>query len=74
MPITISWVENCSGTEEVIKIRTPAGQLVLNSRQGVISKADWGLGDDQYPRDHEIQRLFEQYWQNTDMLINIKLL
>jgi methylated-DNA-[protein]-cysteine S-methyltransferase len=74
MPIKIHWVESCSGAEEVIKIRTPAGQLVLNSQQGVISKADWEPDDGLYPQDHEIHRQFEQYWLNSDKLINIKVL
>jgi methylated-DNA-[protein]-cysteine S-methyltransferase len=67
-------VENCSGAGEVIKIHTPAGQLVLYSQQGVISKADWELDDGIYLQDHEIQQQFRQYWLNTDKPINIKLL
>jgi len=43
MSFVIHWVENCSGAEDVTKIQTPAGQLVLYSRQGVISKANWSL-------------------------------
>ena len=74
MSFVIQWVENCSGAQEVIRIRTPAGQLVLYSQQGVINKADWELDDGIYPQDHEIQRQFRQYWLNTDKLINIKLL
>ena len=74
MPITIHWVDSCSGAEEVIKIRTPAGQLVLYSQQGVIYNADWELDDGFYPQDHQLQQQFRQYWQNTDALINIKLL
>jgi methylated-DNA-[protein]-cysteine S-methyltransferase len=74
MPITIQWVDSCSGAEDVIKIQTPAGQLVLYSQSGVISKADWELDDGIYPQDHEIQRQFRQYWLNTDKPISIKLL
>lgn len=77
MPFVIQWVESCSGTEEVIKIQTPAGQLVLYSRQGVITKTDWELNDaldqDQICK-HEIQQQLSQYWLNTDQPINIKLL
>ena len=74
MSFVIKWVETCSGTEEIIKIRTPAGQLVLYSQQGVISKVDWGLDDGLYPQNHEIQQQFRQYWLNTDKRININLL
>jgi len=74
MSFVIQWVENCSGVEEVIKIHTPGGQLILYGQQGVISQAEWELDDGFYPQDHEIQRKFNQYWLNTDKLINIKLL
>ena len=74
MPITIQWVDSCSGAEEVIKIRTPAGQLVLYSQQGVISKADWEPDDGLDSQHHKIQRQFRQYWLNIDKHINIKLL
>jgi methylated-DNA-[protein]-cysteine S-methyltransferase len=74
MSFIIQWVEDCCGVEEVIKISTPAGQLVLYSQQGVISKADWEPDDDLCPQDHEIQRQFKQYWLNSDKHINIKLL
>jgi methylated-DNA-[protein]-cysteine S-methyltransferase len=70
----IQWVESCSGVEEVIKVQTPAGQLVLYSRQSVISRVEWGLDDGIYPQDHEIQQQFKEYWLNADKLINIKLL
>jgi len=75
MSFVIQWVENCSGAEEVIKICTPAGQLALYCRQGVINKADWEFDDDLLcQQDHEIQLQFRQYWLNPDKLINIKLL
>ena len=74
MPFVIQWVENCSGAEEVIKIRTPAGQLVLYSQQSVICKADWELDDGLSSQHHEIQGQFKQYWLNSDKPINIKLL
>ena len=74
MTFVIQWLESCSGSEEVIKIRTPAGQLVLTSQQGVISNAEWELDDGLYPQDYEIQRQIKQYWINADEPINIKLL
>lgn len=74
MSFEIQWVENCSGAEEINRVPTPAGQLVLYSRQGVICKADWESDDNLYPQDHEIQRQFKQYWLNTGKPINIKLL
>ena len=74
MTFVIQWLESCSGSEEIIKIRTPAGQLVLTSQQGVISNAEWELDDGLYPQDYEIQRQIKQYWINADEPINIKLL
>ncbi|HEY8158127.1 MAG TPA: MGMT family protein [Methylobacter sp.] len=71
MPFIIQWVENCSGVEDVVKLQTPAGQLVLYSQQGVITKTDWVLGDcPNQPDEHELN----QYWRDVDKLINVKLL
>jgi O-6-methylguanine DNA methyltransferase len=71
MPFTIQWVDNCSGAEELVKLQTPAGLLVLYSRQGVICKTDWKQDDNLNPSDaHELN----QYWQNSDKPFNIKLL
>ena len=75
MPSIIQWVDSCSGTETAIKVDTPAGPLVLLSRQGVISHADWAPDDDGiYPQDHEIQRQFKHYWLNADKPIHLTLL
>jgi methylated-DNA-[protein]-cysteine S-methyltransferase len=74
MPFVIHWIDNCSGAGDVIKIKTPAGNLVLCSQQDVIIKADWGPDEGIFPQDHEIQRQFKQYWLNSDNLIDIKLL
>lgn len=71
MSFIIQWVDSCSGDEEVIRLRTPAGQLVLYNRQGVIIKTDWELSDClNQSGEHELN----QYWQDTDRRINIKLL
>lgn len=71
MPFIIEWVENCSGTEEVVKLQTPAGQFVLTSQQGVINKTDWEPGAcSSPPAEHQLKA----YWQNPDKLISIKLL
>lgn len=71
MPFIIQWVENSSGAEEVVKLQTPAGQFVLYSQKGVISKTDWEPGDCLNPlAEHELN----PYWRNPDEPINIKLL
>ncbi|MBL6986514.1 MAG: MGMT family protein [Methylobacter sp.] len=71
MPFTIQWVDNCLGAEEVVGLQTPVGQLVLTIRQDVIIKTDWEASDCLgTPGKHELN----QYWQNTDNCINIKLL
>ena len=71
MPFIIQWVENCSGVEEVVRLRTPVGQFAITSQQGVVSKTDWELGEClSPPGEHELER----YWLNPDKPINIKLL
>jgi len=71
MPFIIEWVENCLGSEDVVRLRTPAGPLVLTSRQGVIIRTDWEAGASRnLPAEHELNA----YWQNPDKAINIKLL
>ncbi|MGZ4978979.1 MAG: methylated-DNA--[protein]-cysteine S-methyltransferase [Methylobacter sp.] len=71
MPFIIQWVEDCSGPEEVVKLQTPSGQLVIYSRQDVITGTDWepGVCSNQ-PFEHELNR----YWQNPDEHIKVKLL
>lgn len=59
------------GSEDVVRLQTPAGQFVLTSRQGVIVRTDWESGASQnLPAEHELNA----YWQNPDKAINIKLL
>ncbi|WP_432743865.1 MGMT family protein [Methylobacter sp. G7] len=71
MPFIIQWVENCSGSEEVVRLQTPAGRLALYYQQGVIIKTDWELGDYlSLTGEHELN----SYWQHVDNRINIKLL
>ncbi|MFI3186243.1 MAG: MGMT family protein [Methylococcaceae bacterium] len=71
MPFIIQWIESCSGTEDVVRLQTPAGLLALTSRQGVIIKTDWELGDFlNPPAEHELN----SYWQNPDQPMTVKLL
>ncbi|MDO9167786.1 MAG: MGMT family protein [Methylobacter sp.] len=71
MPFIIQWVESCLGSEDVVRLQTPAGQFVLTSRQGVIIRTDWEPGASQnLPTEHELNT----YWQNPDKAISIKLL
>jgi methylated-DNA-[protein]-cysteine S-methyltransferase len=74
VPFVIHWLEKCSGAEDVLKIKTPAGKLVLYSQQDVITKADWAPDDNLDPQHHDLQQRFKQYWLNVDIPINIKLL
>jgi methylated-DNA-[protein]-cysteine S-methyltransferase len=74
MTFVIHWVESCSGSEEAIKICTPAGQLVLYRQQDIISNAGWEFGEGLDLEDHEIQVQFKRYWLNPHKIINIKLL
>ena len=72
MAFIIQWVESCpEAEEEAIKLQTPAGQLVLYSRQGVIFKTDWETGACLCPPG---EHALNEYWQNVDIPINLKLL
>lgn len=71
MPFIIRWIESCSGTEDVVRLQTPAGLLALTSRQGVIIKTDWEQGDFLNPLD---EHQLNSYWQNPDKRMTIKLL
>lgn len=71
MSLIIQWVESCSGVEEVVRLQTPAGQLVLYGQQGVITKTDWEIGDCPHQADeHELN----QFWRDVDKPIIVKLL
>jgi methylated-DNA-[protein]-cysteine S-methyltransferase len=81
MSFVIQWIESCSGAEEVLKIPTLAGKLVLCIRQDVITNADWEIDqdfdwhrDDLGDQEHQISRQLNQYWLHSDKLIAIKLL
>jgi methylated-DNA-[protein]-cysteine S-methyltransferase len=75
MPFIIQWVDSCPGTEEKIKMNTPAGKLVLYSQSGVISRADWDLDDSEIETyGHSLQQSFDQYWLNPDKPVPIQLL
>ncbi len=71
MPFVIQWVESCSGTEDIVKLQTPAGQLVIYSQQDVITRTDWELD---VCLNQACEHELGQYWQNPDKRINIKLL
>ncbi len=75
MPFIIQWVDNCTGTEEVIKLNTPAGKLVLHGLSGVISSADWELdGCPAQSSEHGFQQQLDDYWLNPDKSLPVKLL
>jgi len=71
MPFIIQWAESCSGDEDVAKLQTPAGLLVLYSQQGVVTKTDWVLED---CPNQSVKHELNQYWQDVDKPINVKLL
>lgn len=71
MPFVIDWVDGCTGVPDVVRLKTPAGQFVLTSQQGVIIQTDWEPGPcpNLYAEHDTIH-----YWQNPGKVINIKLL
>lgn len=75
MPFIIQWVDNCPGTEEIIKIYTPVDTLLLFSQSEVISRTDWALDDSPVqPDEHSLQKQLDHYWLNTEKPIHVKLL
>lgn len=71
MPFIIEWVKHCKGAADIVRLQTPAGQFVLTSQQGVISKTDWEPGTCiTLSVEHELNA----YWQNPHRPIHIKLL
>lgn len=75
MPIVNQWIDSCSGVEEVFNIQTPAGNLVVHSRQDVICDVDWAADDNSIGNlDNELQRQMAQYWMDTNKTMHIKLL
>ncbi|NOT12108.1 MAG: methylated-DNA--[protein]-cysteine S-methyltransferase [Methylococcaceae bacterium] len=73
MPFNIQWVDHCKGTEEISKMVTPAGKLVLYSRSGVIYKTDWELDDRRLQLDEQCLT-WEDYGSTGDSIIFVKLL
>jgi methylated-DNA-[protein]-cysteine S-methyltransferase len=75
MPFIIQWANSCTGPEELIKINTPAGKLVIHSFSGVISETDWILDDSPLSSSqHAMQHQFDAYWKNPDTLVPVNLL
>lgn len=70
MPFIIQWVENCSGSEEVVKVQTPAGLIVLTRQQGVLCKTDWASNDGFGQAGHELT----PYWEAPNKPFTIRLL
>ncbi len=52
-------------------LQTPAGQFILTSRQGVITKTDWEPSASQ---NLFVEHELNAYWQHPEKPINIKLL
>jgi methylated-DNA-[protein]-cysteine S-methyltransferase len=71
MPFIIQWIDNCEGDEKVVRLQTPAGQFAVYFQQDVICKTDWEFTDG---LNHFSEHALNQYWQNPDQAINIKLL
>ena len=74
MGIKIEWAENCSGTEEVKKLNTPAGLLFLFSQQGIINKTEWMVSSCFRDQHTEIDLHINQYFLMIKQDNTIKLL
>ncbi len=79
MPFIIHWVENCSEDEEIFKVQTPAGNLILFVHGDVLFQADWEFAGGPAQTistagEHDMQRQLSQYWLAPEKPIHIKLL
>lgn len=75
MPFIIHWIDSCTGPEELIKLNTPAGKLVIHNFSGVISETDWLLDDSSLSLpEHSLQQQLDAYWQNPETPVHINLL
>jgi methylated-DNA-[protein]-cysteine S-methyltransferase len=75
MPFVIQWLGSCTGTEEISKIDTPAGTLVIYSQSGVIISSDWEMDESPIQAcEYGLKQQLDRYWLNLDKPIHIKLL
>lgn len=75
MPFVIQWVDNCTGNEDINKIITPAGTLLIYSRSGVISSTDWEMDESPIQAcGHSLYQQLDRYWLNLETPVHIKLL
>jgi methylated-DNA-[protein]-cysteine S-methyltransferase len=75
MPFDIVWVDRCSGVEDIGKMATPAGTLMIYSRSGVITGADWDLTEKpELGQSFGSQAHIGQYWDNPAQTLEIHLL
>jgi methylated-DNA-[protein]-cysteine S-methyltransferase len=71
----IEWVDRCLGSEEVLKVNTPAGTLSLTHINSVICQLDWDLNPPvNDSQDHELHQKFAAFWIDPSQTISVKLL
>lgn len=73
MPINITWVEHCKGSEEIETIQTPVVTLKVHRKGDVITQIDWDFAESEKSVSSYESRLAE-FWPGIDKAINIKLL
>ncbi|MBM4207430.1 MAG: methylated-DNA--[protein]-cysteine S-methyltransferase [Gammaproteobacteria bacterium] len=73
MPINITWVDHCEGSEVIESIQTPAVTVKVHLRGDVITQIDWVYAGNQESVTHGEGQLAE-FWPGINKTINIKLL
>jgi methylated-DNA-[protein]-cysteine S-methyltransferase len=73
MPIKITWVDSCEGSEEIETLQTPAVTVKVHRKGDVITQVDWVYAENQESTSLEENHLAD-FWPETDKTINIKLL
>ena len=75
MPLVIQWVDKRSGTEQVHKINTPAGRLLIVTQSGVIVKTDWDSPENSLHTDEcPVFQALDRYWLSPEKPVHISLL
>ena len=71
MPINITWVDSCEGSEVIETMQTLAVTVKVHRRGDVITQIDWVYGAES---EAQYGNPLADFWPKNDKAINLKLL